>query len=333
MRVSRRGKNGIYQIYFRSKGRTIRESAGTTNREEAEQYLLKRVLQERESGTKNMEVKVTIGQAIALFQEGLSLPLSLHDRNVLAKLRMFQDRFGPTKLLESVSAADLTRWMDDRKGTVKAATIRKDMDALSRLYSWAMEREYVESNPARSVRKPTVRRTRKAGLTIEQVRKTLETVRGTPLEPAYLLAFGQGLRRGEIAAARFDHVDLEQGTLYVPSGKTDESQSTLPLNPAFREWLEANWQDDGGPIVRNRAGTAYHPASLENLRREQNLRGADLPNFHLGRHTLGTILVRQRTDMDRVSKLLRHSSVRTTESYYAHLRPVDCRDDLGRMDI
>jgi site-specific recombinase XerD len=58
-----------------------------------------------------------------------------------------------------------------------------------------------------------------------------------------------------------------------------------------------------------------------------------LPNWHLGRHTLASSLVKEGVDIFAVSKLLRHTQVTTTHAFYAHLKPETKRDELARFSF
>ena len=266
MKVYQRGKRGLYWIYFSSGGRIIRESAGTTDRRLAERYLAKRFGEEA-SGSPRAGPEITVGEAVALWEESLASPLSLHQRNLSCKLRIFLQWLGPTRKLSHVTSRVVVAWVEERNKGRAPETVHKDIGALRSLFAWAVGRGFAETNPATAVVAPAIRRVRRHGLSIEQVRDVLEKVQGSVLEPVYLLAFFQGLRRGEIARSRFEDADMKAGTLFVRGLKTENSEGTLPIHPLVRTWLAEHWQDSG-PIVANRRGSHYHPASLENLRVE-----------------------------------------------------------------
>ena len=111
---------------------------------------------------------------------------------------------GPTRKLSQVNSRTVTAWAEERGKARAPETIHKDVGALRSLFAWAVARGFAETNPATAVVAPKIRRVRRQGLSIEEVRGVLERVRGSILEPVYLLAFFQGLRRGEIARARFE---------------------------------------------------------------------------------------------------------------------------------
>jgi integrase/recombinase XerC len=238
-----------------------------------------------------------------------------------------------------VKSKEITAYAEHRTaGGYSPSTIQKDFSSLSSFFSWLVHEEFLPANPAKGAKRPSLERGKKHGLELEQVRRLFETVKNHPvLEPAYLLAFVQGFRRSEIAAASFEHVDLQRRTIYVLGAKTRHSEWTLPLHPRLEDWIIANWQKNG-PIVqkqRRRQGEPEHfsPNSLENYRKEANLRGWNLPNWHLGRHTLASTLIKEGIDIFTVCKLLRHTQVATTHAFYAHLRPELRREELARFSF
>lgn len=336
LKIYRRGE--VYHAYFRANGRTYRESARTTDRDEALLYLSRRYAEE--AGNQPTRGRLTLGMALTLWAASVGGAGSQGwPRKRYGNVRQWVEHFGSSRPVSTVRSRDLSRYADERtaKG-MSPSTISKEFSSISSFFAWLQHEEHVEHNPVQGARRPPLENRKKRGLDIEQVRSLFAKVGGHPvLEPAYLLAYTQGLRRSEIVAARFEHVDLTRQTIYVQGSKTDLAEATLPLHPKMEEWLRSNWHEMG-PIVRKhrrRPGEAEHfsPTSIENYRKDANLRGLALPNWHLGRHSLASILVQDGVDIYTVCKLLRHAQVTTTHSFYAHLKPETRRAELARLHV
>lgn len=133
-----------------------------------------------------------------------------------------------------------------------------------------------------------------------------------------LLAYQAGLRRGEAAFAKWEHIDFANNQLYVPANKTDEFRH-IPMTPILKEYLlKAKAQAKSEYIVVLPHGNR---ASKDFISSYYTCHTEDLPFrcfYHKLRHTFASHLVQNGADLYFVSKLMGHSSIKMTEKY-AHL--------------
>lgn len=144
-----------------------------------------------------------------------------------------------------------------------------------------------------------------------------------------LLGCRAGLRRGEIAALKWQDVDFKDNQLYIAPNKTDNHRH-IPIAADLRKSLEkahksakTEWVADVG---RNRESKYF-------LTKFYEKETAALPfrcHLHKLRHTFASHLVQNGVDLYRVSKLLGHSSIKMTE-IYAHLAPADLKDAITKL--
>ena len=79
----------------------------------------------------------------------------------------------------------------------------------------AVNRDRMTRNPVLRASAPRVLETEIEPLTVADARKILEAARGERNGAAWTIAISLGLRRGEVLALRWAHVDLDEGTLRV----------------------------------------------------------------------------------------------------------------------
>src|SRR5581483_10430100 len=121
-----------------------------------------------------------------------------------------------------------------------------------------------------------------------------------------VLAVYTGLRRGELAALRWEDVDLEAGTLFVHRSRdfdTGETSTTktgrarrVPIEPTLRPLLEAMQGDDDQAVIEIPVGGGFAEVLRSDLVRAGCDRAALTANdatrrplsFHDLRHTYGT---------------------------------------------
>lgn len=147
-----------------------------------------------------------------------------------------------------------------------------------------------------------------------------------------LLGCRAGLRRGEIAALRWQDIDFKNNQIYVSPNKTD-GHRYVPMATDLRKSLEK---------VKNEAKKYEYVVNLgDTSKRSSNAYlssyyrklTADLSfdcKLHKLRHTFASHLVQAGVDLYRVSKLLGHSSIQMTE-IYAHLAPANLKSAITQL--
>ena len=169
-------------------------------------------------------------------------------------------------------------------------------------------------------------------LTPEQVKHLLSAARGDRYECAYVLAAVCGLRTSEIAAIRWEDVDVQSGTLKIRRSvwrgqlqptKTNSSRRTLKLRKLAIDALEGyhGKKDDSECLLSTRNG---NPVDATNLHYpwKKLLRTAELPEsttLHSLRHGAASFLLSQRVPIPVVSEYLGHSNSSITLKVYAHM--------------
>lgn len=223
----------------------------------------------------------------------------------------------------------------------------------------AMREELISRNVAKLVKVPSPRYKVGKGLSVEQVRKILATVKGHRLYPLYVVAATMGLRRGELLGLRWADLDLDNGTLaieqtvqrtggklHLSDAKTEGSESVLPLpewtwmvllehqeaQKAEREQLKEAWHDHD-LVFPSELGTPMEPRNLN--RHFAALRSAaKLPTVRLHdfRHTVVSMLMELGVQPHVVQAVARHADVKITLKVYSHTNLGEMRAALGKLD-
>lgn len=182
-------------------------------------------------------------------------------------------------------------------------------------------------------------------LSADEARAVLSAARDHPYGLAAVLGLRLGLRIGEIAALRWDDVDLVAETLTVTAAKTPAGRRTLPLAgtaDAFRarraqqaaERLSAGplWAPNGLHVLTGPLGA---PLSTRTLRRHWGAwcatAGVGPRRFHASRHTCATLLLADGVPLEVVSAVLGHAALSITADVYARVSADAKRAALGRL--
>jgi integrase len=187
---------------------------------------------------------------------------------------------------------------------------------------------------------------RKGVWTAEQAARYLAHHAEHRLFAAWVLAILCGLRRGELLGLKWDHVDLERGTLAVswqrtttsrrgavekaPKGK---SRRIIALGPVVVSVLQTHRDrqdrekaaagelyDDGRYLFCREDGRPHYPRYLTQ-QWAKHCRAADVPviALHDARHTSATAGADAGVPQHVMQNRLGHASARTTDEIYTHV--------------
>jgi integrase len=146
------------------------------------------------------------------------------------------------KPLSEISATDFCIYRDKRMKVVKPATVCRALGLLQHAYDIAKkEWNYpILENPLTRIKKPEIRNRRERRLTWSELRSLINALDGCLneyIKPLTLFALNTAMRRGEILAAKWSDLRLEEGLLSIPLTKNGYSR-TIPLNKRARRILE-----------------------------------------------------------------------------------------------
>ena len=150
---------------------------------------------------------------------------------------------------------------------------------------------------------------------------------------AILLLLLTGARRNEITHARWEHVDLQSSTLFVPLSKSGKPRYVF-LNTDAVEVLRSVPQLPGNPHVFPSPVTGRPCASLHfPWHRIRTKAGLSDVRLHDLRHTFASVLINEGKRLYRVQRLLGHANAKATQRY-AHLGPealADAAEAMGNV--
>ncbi len=172
-------------------------------------------------------------------------------------------------------------------------------------------------------------------LSPEEVRRLLAAV-GPPRQRLMLrLAYGCGLRLGEVMHLRVTDIDSARGLLWVRAGKGNKDRG-VPLPACLLAELRAYWQAHrpADYLFANRQGKPLHGAVLQRaLGQALVASGLTKPaTVHTLRHCYATHLLEAGTDLPTLQRLLGHNHVQTTMRYL-HLRSERLRQVCSPLEL
>ncbi|QCC57309.1 tyrosine-type recombinase/integrase (plasmid) [Natrinema thermotolerans] len=159
-------------------------------------------------------------------------------------------------------------------------------------------------------------------------------------ETIITLAYDAGLRASELCALDVDHLDLEAGTVYLPSAiqKGDPPAATLNLDREtvrlLRRYLRDRWKDTDA-LFPTRSSDRLSTRSLQRLINKLAIEADVKPQLadggrgdseditpHTIRHSVAYRIIQvEGGRLEDVQLRLRHANRQTTDQIYSHLVP------------
>ncbi len=310
-------RGSVWWLCYRDEeGLYHRESSRTTNKRAASLLLGKRrleVLECRDLGKRRV-TDMTFAELTTRYLEEWSKPRkadSSHqrDRQIIANLcRAFGNR--PAA---EINREEVERYSRMRRKDREGGTVNKEISLFRAIYNWGIAQGLLQINPGSRIKMFAENR-RSRFLHPEEQRRLLEACRRSRNGQLYhlvALALLSGLRRGELFALKWKHIDLEQRTLLVERSKSGLPR-VVPLNAEALEVLK-----ELGP--KGEDERLFAVQSVKNSYRTA-LRRAELTGFtfHDLRHSCASNLVNRGVNLFIVGRVLGHKTIQMT-SRYSHL--------------
>ena len=322
MAVYKKGKNWYIDYYY--KNRRIRKKIGPSK-------------QVADLALKDVELKIARGEFLGIYEEKkitfgefaeefLSYVEQNNASNTLRKYSCMVGHFVVffgTKLLSTITPADVERYKNERAKQVKQDTVKQELAVLRILFRKAMKWGQARTDPTENIEKPKTARKLPRFLTEKEARKLLNAA---PAELVLFVALGvyAGLRHGEMLNLRWNDVSLENGTITIQSHEDwktkDRDVRVIPIHPDLIEYLRLHPRHFSSPYVFCRPDGTRFKTLFRPFGRLVESVGLEGITPHTLRHTFASWLTMKGVDLRTVQELLGHSDIKTT-MIYAHLAP------------
>lgn len=249
--------------------------------------------------------------------------------------------FGEMRL-DEIGALDLDEYVAERREKVKAATVKKELNAMASMFREAKRWGLLEHRP--EIRWPETEPPEWRFLEDDELERLVEACKREPLlENLVPFVANTGLRTSEFLALRWEHLDLKRklmtvkaGYAYGETGSTKSGKArTVPLNETAMAALKAQRAVSfmsGDLVFPDRNGEQMNKQQLRKpWKRAIKAAGIRYVTRHDLRHTFASHLVQRGVSLQVVKELLGHAELSTTLRY-AHLAPKNLEAAVAALD-
>jgi len=228
------------------------------------------------------------------------------------------------KRLTDINSRSVAQWLSEKRASGLApASVEKLRVLLGRSFvlgaSWDIPG--TERNPTRGIPRAPLNNGRERFLSAEEAVRLREAVaasQNTQLQHIVGLLLLTGARLRELLDAKWENVDVERRSWFIPTSKTGKSRY-VPLSTAALAIIEKLPRFKGCPWLVPNPDTRLPFVSIKHGW-QKAIEVAKLPGLRLHdlRHSAASFMVNSGVDLFAVGKVLGHASYQSTQRY-SHL--------------
>ena len=294
--VYARKDSAFWWISYRNReGRTVLESTGTTDREEAERFLRQR-LDARDEGTLPAILaskSLTFGDWAEWYLANRSKPPFRAQKTHLMNLNaveLLQPTFAKVRLRDIMPEA-IEDYLRRRlsagrrchtkdgvhyRGTLKPMTVHQEFRVLRRMLNVAVKHKRLNSNPCNAVEFPVSvsKTTQKPHYMTSSEQERIEMSAPSHLRHAIVIIAEMGLRPyKELMPIKKSQIDLENSLVYIDDSKTPSGVGDMPMTEPARQAFKGQMEETPGseylfPTTKAKTSKPYLTTLKDHLGRD-----------------------------------------------------------------
>ncbi len=273
--------------------------------------------------------KKALAKAIPLYRElaAMHLDFAKHQKSyptIEMCMRVhILPKWGKMRLTD-MDSRGVAQWLADKRDAGLApATVEKLRVIFGRSFTLGLGWNVpgAERNPTRGIPRKPLNNARERFLSAEEaarLRSAVAESKNTQLQHIVGLLLLTGARLRELLDAKWEHVDIERRTWFIPTSKTGKSRH-VPLSTPALAILETLTPFKGCPWLVPNPDTLKPFVSIKHGW-HQAIRKAKLPGLRIHdlRHSAASFMVNSGVDLFAVGRVLGHASYQSTQRY-SHL--------------
>jgi integrase len=334
MSVYKRG--GVYWFDFWFQGQRFRESTKLNNKTAAlrAEAICKAELAEGRAGIQSKRTCPSFEQ----FVTDEFLPWSKNEHSAhpnthkryKVSARPLIGFFGSIRL-DAITAGLVEKFKVARAKDISPAGTNRDLAAFRFMLNLAARNGYVTRNPVSDIRFLAEGPGEMRIVSCEEQQSYLKAAHPTLRDVATLI-LETGMRPEEVFTIRKENVHMDDGYVFVPTGKTRFARRNIPLTKAAAIVLNRRMREAKGDCLFTKVGDVAKPlVSVQKWHDAALLRCALKFRLYDLRHTFGSRSAMAGVDLATLKELMGHSKVSTTMRY-VHPTPQHKREALQKLE-
>ena len=174
--------------------------------------------------------------------------------------------------VSSITRRDVKALIDGKAATAPVSANRL-LALLKRFFSWAIEREVINANPASGIKPVTKEASRDNVLSDEQIKAVWKAAgtMGRPFGSIIRLLMLTAQRRDEVAGMRWSEIDLDKAEWVIPPSRAKNGmESRVPLTESAMAIIKDQFRLEGSDFVfpSGRTPATRHVSGFSKAKRQ-----------------------------------------------------------------
>lgn len=319
--------NGIYYLYYeKPDGKRTAVSTGAKKKAEANIFLNEfKKTQSDSSNIKFSQFRI----------DYLKYSEQIHSPSTTQAIKVIFNEFNSyfeSSYLNKISKLDTANYIM-KKAKVSSHIAQKHLAHLRKAFNYAIELGILESNPFRDIKNFRTPERQPIFFSKEDFNKLLSVIEDRDFRDIVLFSLYTGMRRAEAVNLKWNQIDINEKLIILDNREhltKSKRIRSIPMNDEVYRILKERERNNSYVFTKN-----YEQFKLDFITKKfkKYVKKAKLKEdykWHCLRHTFASWLVQKDVPIQKVSKLLGHQDLSTTQ-IYSHLRNEDLRNSINLL--
>jgi site-specific recombinase XerD len=250
--------------------------------------------------------------------------------------RYLQEKYNSPVYLEDITQEDVENYLYYLKEVKCNQPIsrKRVLGSMRSFFGYAYKSEWCDKNVTARLEPIKCQQKERQYLSEEEVNQFVNAIQHDLARLVAQTLYYTGMRISECLSLEVEDVNLEDNLIHIRHGKGNKDRF-VPINSKLKELLvdyKKNWRVVSDNFFATRISGALSPTRVAKVFSDtrKSLGWKKQVTAHILRHSFASKLVKNDVHLVKISKLLGHSSLKTT-SIYVHSNMDDLKDAVNTL--
>lgn len=250
--------------------------------------------------------------------------------------RYLQEKYNGPVYLEDITQEDVENYLYYLKDVKRYQPIsrKRVLGSMRSFFGYAYKSDWCDNNVTARLEPIKCQQKERHYLSEDEVNRFVNAIQHDLIRLVAQTLYYTGMRISECLNLQVEDVNLEENLIHIRHGKGNKDRF-VPINSKLKELLvdyNENWRTVSDHFFATRSSGSLSKTRVAKVFRDttEALGWKKKVTAHILRHSFASKLVQNDVHLVKISKLLGHSSLKTT-SIYVHSNMDDLKDAINTL--